>query len=56
MSLLVLQTIHIKIKAEEIHEALQKIYSVYMPGSLGPIEYSEEDAKNRANIAQVWIC
>lgn len=39
---------------EEIHEALQKIYSVYMPGSLGPIEYSEEDAKNRANIAQKY--
>lgn len=36
---------------EEIHEALQKIYSVYMPGSLGSNEYSEEDAENRANIA-----
>lgn len=39
---------------EEIHEALQKIYSVYMPGSLGYNEYSEYDAKKRADIAQKY--
>lgn len=39
---------------EEIHEALQKIYSVYMPDSLGPNEYSEENAKKRADIAQKY--
>lgn len=37
---------------EEIHEALQKIYSVYLPGSLCSSEYSEDDAKRRADIAQ----
>lgn len=39
---------------EEIHEALQKIYSVYMPDSLGPNEYSKDDAKKRADIAQKY--
>lgn len=39
---------------EGIHEALQKIYSVYMPGSLAPDEYREEDAKKRADIAQKY--
>lgn len=39
---------------EEIHEAFQKIYSVYMPGSLGSYEYSEDDAKKRADIAQEY--
>ncbi len=39
---------------EEIHEALQKIYSVYMPGALSANEYSENDAKKRADIAQKY--
>lgn len=39
---------------EEIYEALQKIYSVYMPDSLGPNEYSEDDAEKRADIAQKY--
>ncbi len=39
---------------EEIHEALQKIYSVYMPDSHSPNEYSEDDAKKRADIAQKY--
>ena len=30
---------------EELHNALQKIYSVYMPGSLASSEYSKDDAK-----------
>ncbi len=36
---------------EEIHEALQKIYAVYMPGTFADNEYSEENAKKRAEIA-----
>ncbi len=36
---------------EEIHEALQKIYAVYMPGGLGPTEYSMDEAKKRAELA-----
>ncbi len=36
---------------EEIHEALQKIYAVYMPGTLVGNEYNEEDAKRRSAIA-----
>lgn len=39
---------------EEIHEAIQKIYSVYMPNSLPPNEYSEDDARKRAEIAQKY--
>lgn len=39
---------------EEIHEALQKIYSVYMPGKLNNVEYSESDAENRADIARKY--
>jgi ubiquinone/menaquinone biosynthesis C-methylase UbiE len=39
---------------EEIHNALQKIYSVYMPGALMSNEYSEDDAKKRADIAQKY--
>lgn len=39
---------------EEIHQALQKIYSVYLPCVLGPSEYSEYDAKERANIAREY--
>ncbi|MDD3243615.1 MAG: methyltransferase domain-containing protein [Eubacteriales bacterium] len=38
---------------QEIHEALQRLYAVYMPGSLEEgREYSEEDAQRRAQIAQ----
>ena len=39
---------------EDIHEALQKIYSVYMPSSLGANEYSEENAKKCADIAKKY--
>jgi SAM-dependent methyltransferase len=39
---------------EEIHVALQKIYAVYMPGSLGSNEYSADDAKKCADIAQKY--
>lgn len=35
---------------EELHAALQKIYARYMPGALSGGEYSEEDAKVRADI------
>lgn len=41
-------------KREEIHKALQKIYNVYMPGSQGEGEYSEDDAKIRADIARKY--
>ena len=34
-----------------MHEALQEVYAVYMPGSLVPDEYSREQAKARAEIA-----
>lgn len=34
-----------------MHEALQEIYAVYMPGSLGSSEYTEEAARARAQIA-----
>ena len=34
-----------------MHEALQAVYAVYMPGSLVPNEYSEEAARARAEIA-----
>lgn len=34
-----------------MHEALQEVYAVYMPGSLVPAEYSEEQAAQRAAIA-----
>jgi hypothetical protein len=34
-----------------IHIAFENIYEKYMPGSLVGDEYSEENAKNRANIA-----
>ncbi|MFR6331961.1 MAG: hypothetical protein ACLUOI_26260 [Eisenbergiella sp.] len=36
---------------EDIHEALQRIYAVYMPDSSVPEEYSDADAKRRAEIA-----
>lgn len=34
-----------------MHEALQEVYAVYMPGSLVPDEYSEKQAWKRAEIA-----
>ena len=34
-----------------MHEALQEVYAVYMPGSLVPNEYSEAAARARAEIA-----
>lgn len=34
-----------------MHEALQEVYAIYMPGSLVPNEYSEEQAARRAAIA-----
>ena len=34
-----------------MHEALQEVYAVYMPGSLVPDEYSQEKARKRAEIA-----
>ena len=34
-----------------MHEALQAVYAVYMPGSLVPNEYSEEAARARGEIA-----
>ena len=36
---------------EDIHEAVQKIYAVYKPNSSVPEEYSDADAKRRAEIA-----
>lgn len=39
---------------EELHQAIQKIYSVYMPNSFEGNEYSEEDAKSLADIAQKY--
>ncbi|MDR7811054.1 hypothetical protein [Lacrimispora sp.] len=39
---------------EEIHEALQKIYSVYMPGAISANEYSENEAKKLADMAQKY--
>lgn len=37
-----------------MHEALQSIYKVYMPGSLESKEYSEEQAHHRADIARKY--
>lgn len=34
-----------------MHEALQAVYAVYMPGSLVPNEYTEDAARQRAEIA-----
>ncbi|MDE6635528.1 MAG: class I SAM-dependent methyltransferase, partial [Lachnospiraceae bacterium] len=39
---------------EEIHQAFQKIYDVYMPNSLEGSEYDEICAKKRADIAQKY--
>jgi ubiquinone/menaquinone biosynthesis C-methylase UbiE len=36
---------------ENINEAMQKVYSVYMPGALRADEYSEVEAEKRADIA-----
>ncbi|QUH28713.1 class I SAM-dependent methyltransferase [Vallitalea guaymasensis] len=38
----------------EMHEALKKVYDVYMPRTLGEKEYSEDNAKNRADIAKKY--
>ena len=37
-----------------MHEALQAVYARYMPGSLAPNEYSQEQAKARAEIAEKY--
>ncbi len=37
-----------------MHEALQAVYAVYMPGSLAPEEYSEGAARARAQIAEKY--
>ena len=39
---------------EEIHEALQKIYSLYMPGAISANKYSENEAKKLADMAQKY--
>lgn len=39
---------------EEMHDAIQKIYAIYMPGSSIGEEYSEENAKNRAEISKKY--
>lgn len=39
---------------EELHIALQNIYARYMPGPLHEVEYSVEDAKNRADISKKY--
>ncbi|MDE6404958.1 MAG: class I SAM-dependent methyltransferase [Lachnospiraceae bacterium] len=36
---------------EELHQALQKIYDVYMPNSMEGSEYGEKEAESRAGIA-----
>ena len=40
--------------SEEIHEELQKIYSTYMPGAKIGSECSEDEAKERADIARKY--
>lgn len=37
-----------------LHEAMQEVYAVYLPGSLEPDEYSEQQAMDRANIANKY--
>lgn len=39
---------------EELHQAIQKIYAAYMPGSKEGAEYSETDARQRAEIARKY--
>ncbi len=37
-----------------MHEALQEVYAVYMPGTLSADEYTEEQAAKRAKIAEKY--
>jgi ubiquinone/menaquinone biosynthesis C-methylase UbiE len=39
---------------EELHQAIQKLYAVYMPGSSAPEEYTNEEAEQRAHIAEKY--
>ncbi|MEG2634061.1 MAG: class I SAM-dependent methyltransferase [Oscillospiraceae bacterium] len=39
---------------EQLHQAIQSIYAVYLPNSHAPNEYSEDDAKSRAEIAKKY--
>lgn len=39
---------------EALHVAIQKVYAKYMPGSSMGAEYSEEDAKNLADISKKY--
>ncbi len=39
---------------EELYEAMQKVYAVYLPGVLAPKEYSKQQAIVRANIAEKY--
>lgn len=39
---------------EGLHEAIQKIYSVYMPKLQSPQEYTEQEASKRADIAKKY--
>lgn len=38
----------------ELSQAIQKVYDMYMPGSIEPAEYSEQSAKERADITQKY--
>lgn len=39
---------------EELWRAIQKLYAIYMPSASAPNEYTDEDAKNRADIASKY--
>lgn len=39
---------------EDLHQAIQRIYAVYMPYSLASDEYSEQQAIDKANIAKEY--
>ncbi len=39
---------------EGLWKEIQKLYAIYMPGNPAPNEYTEEDAKNRADIASKY--
>lgn len=39
---------------EELWQEIQKLYAIYMPGVPAPNEYTEEDAKKRADIASKY--
>lgn len=39
---------------EGLHEAIQKVYNVYMPKALAPNEYTEQDASSKADIAKKY--